>query len=218
MNRLLKLGGRVALAGLVSVACARAGASDPIGNPALGKAPGHAGRGTPLVATGNNKLAIFSQGCFWGVEERFRRVKGVVATAVGYAGGHTENPSYEDVCSDQTGHAESVLVEFDPVQVPYSELLRFFFATHDPTSGNAQGPDHGTQYRSAIFVTSPEQERVATEVRASVDASGEWRSPLVTQIVAAGPFTRAEEYHQKYLVKNPGGYSCHYMRPPGNKA
>ncbi len=215
MNRLLKLAGRFALAGLVTLACTRPGASDPIGNPALGKAPGHAGHGTALVATGNNKLAIFSQGCFWGVEERFRRVKGVVATAVGYTGGHTENPTYEDVCSDQSGHAESVLVEFDPVQVPYSELLRFFFATHDPTSGNAQGPDHGTQYRSAIYTFGARQQSEALAARDEAQRSLE--SPITTEIAPAGRFWIAEDYHQQWDEKH-GARSCPLPHRPHLKS
>ena len=195
----------VVLAALFGVACARAGASDTIGNPALGKAPGHAGHGTPLVARAHNQLAIFAQGCFWGVEERFRRVPGVVATAVGYAGGHTENPSYEDVCTDQTGHAESVLVEFDPAKISYPELLRFFWSSHDPTSGNAQGPDHGTQYRSAIFTFNAQQQSEALTSRDEAQRS--LAEPITTEIAPAGPFWIAEDYHQQWDEKH-GARSC----------
>jgi peptide methionine sulfoxide reductase msrA/msrB len=165
------------------------------------------------------ETAIVAGGCFWGMEELLRAIPGVIDTEVGYIGGNTSNPEYRDVKTGRTGHAEAVRITFDPARISYATLLRdWFFRMHDPSTPDRQGNDIGTQYRSAIFVTSPEQERVANEVRASVDASGEWRSAVVTQIVAAGPFTRAEEYHQKYLVKNPGGYSCHYMRPPGKKA
>ncbi len=165
------------------------------------------------------ETAIVAGGCFWGMEELLRAIPGVIDTEVGYIGGNTEKPEYRDVKTGRTGHAEAVRITFDPARLSFATLLRdWFFRMHDPSTPDRQGNDIGTQYRSAIFVTSPEQERVAKEVRASVDASGEWRSAVVTQIAPAGPFTRAEEYHQKYLVKNPGGYSCHYMRPPGQKA
>jgi peptide-methionine (S)-S-oxide reductase len=163
------------------------------------------GHGTALTPSGNDQLAIFAQGCFWGVEERFRRVPGVVATAVGYTGGHTREPSYEDVCTDRTGHAEAVLVEFDPARVSYAELLSFFWQSHDPTSGNAQGPDHGTQYRSAIFTFGPEQLAAA---RASRDEQlRRLADPITTEIAAAGPFWVAEDYHQQWDEKH-GTRSC----------
>ncbi|HET9751981.1 MAG TPA: peptide-methionine (S)-S-oxide reductase MsrA [Myxococcales bacterium] len=181
------------------------GAGGKVGNPACGKDPGHAGHGTPLAATGKNQLAIFAQGCFWGVEERFRKLPGVVATAVGYAGGHAANPSYEEVCTGTTGHAESVLVEFDPAQVSYGKLLRFFWETHDPTSGDAQGPDHGTQYRSAIFTFGPEQQKEALASRE--EAQKELRDPITTEIAPAGPFWIAEGYHQQWDEKH-GALSC----------
>ena len=160
-------------------------------------------KGTRHMAT-----ATFAAGCFWGVEAAFRRVKGVTSTAVGYMGGATENPTYKEVCTDRTGHAEVVQVEFDPAQVSYDELLRVFWENHDPTQLNRQGPDVGTQYRSAVFVHSPEQEAAATRSRDALAASGRHRRPVVTQIVPAAPFWRAEEYHQQYLEKR-GQASCH---------
>lgn len=176
-----------------------------VGNPACGTDPGHAGHGTPLAARGKNQLAVFAQGCFWGVEERFRKVPGVVATAVGYAGGHTANPSYEDVCTGSTGHAESVLVEFDPAQVSYEKLLRFFWETHDPTSGDAQGPDRGTQYRSAIYTFGPEQQKEALASREQAQKG--LRDPITTEITPIGPFWIAEDYHQQWDEKH-GALSC----------
>jgi peptide-methionine (S)-S-oxide reductase len=176
-----------------------------VGNPACGTDPGRAGHGTALTARSGNQLAIFAQGCFWGAEERFRKVPGVVATAVGYSGGHQANPSYEDVCGDGTGHAESVLVEFDPAKVTYAQLLQFFWETHDPTSGNAQGPDHGTQYRSAIFTFSPEQQKEALASRDQ--AQKNLRDRITTEIAPAGPFWIAEGYHQQWDEKH-GALSC----------
>ena len=198
----------VAVVALVMVAARVApwgGESGQVGNPACGKDPGHAGHGRPLVAKGKDQLAIFAQGCFWGVEERLRKVPGVVATAVGYTGGHAANPSYEDVCGDSTGHAEAVLVEFDPAKVTYADLLRFFWETHDPTSGNAQGPDRGTQYRSAIFTFGPEQQKEALAARD--DAQKSLRDPISTQITSAGPFWIAESYHQQWDERH-GSLSC----------
>ncbi len=182
-----------------------AASSGAVGNPACGTDPGHAARGTPLVATGKNELAIFGQGCFWGVEERLRKVPGVVATAVGFSGGTAANPSYEDVCDGGTGHAEVVLVEFDPARVTYAQLLRFFWETHDPTSGNAQGPDHGVQYRSAIFTFGPEQQKQALASRDEAQKS--LRDPITTEIAPAGAFWIAERYHQQWDEKH-GSLSC----------
>lgn len=153
--------------------------------------------------------ATFAAGCFWGVEETFRRTPGVIATAVGYTGGRTENPTYEDVCSDETGHAEAVEVEYDPAKVSYGSLLEIFFQNHDPTTHNRQGPDVGSQYRSAIFFHSPEQEREARAMKEALDQSGRFRRPLVTEIGPARTFYRAEEYHQRYLEKR-GISHCHY--------
>jgi len=190
-----------------SVAPARRGNGENlmIGNPACGKNPGNAGHGTPLVATGKNQLAIFAQGCFWGVEERLRKVPGVIATAVGYAGGQAANPSYEEVCRGSTGHAEAVLVEFDPAKVSYAQLLHFFWETHDPTSGNAQGPDRGTQYRSAIFTFGAEQQQEAAASRE--EAQKGLRDPITTEIAPAGPFWIAEAYHQQWDERH-GSLSC----------
>lgn len=151
--------------------------------------------------------AIFAAGCFWGVEETFRQIDGVTSTAVGYTGGSLPNPTYHDVCTDATGHAEAVLVEFDPAKVSYEQLLEVFWSTHDPTTLNRQGPDVGTQYRSAIFFHSPEQESAA---KASKErAQSRLSRPIVTQILPALPFYRAEEYHQQYLAKR-GIASCNF--------
>jgi peptide-methionine (S)-S-oxide reductase len=181
------------------------GGGKTIGNPSLGKRPGNVGHGTPLVASGHDQLAAFAQGCFWGVEERFRKVPGVVATAVGYTGGHTANPSYEDVCTDRTGHAEAVLVEFDPSRVSYDELLAFFWRTHDPTSGDRQGPDRGTQYRSAVFTFGDVQAKAAL---ASRDAEQRRLADrITTEIAPAGSFWIAEDYHQQWDEKH-GALSC----------
>ena len=153
-----------------------------------------------FVVMGSEK-ATFGAGCFWGVEETFRNLKGVLSTAVGYAGGSKENPSYEDVCTDRTGHAEVVEVEFDPSQITYDKLLDVFWSNHNPTTPNRQGPDVGTQYRSVIFYHSPEQKSAAEASRKKIDMSGRFRGPVVTQIEPASKFWRAEEYHQRYLQK-----------------
>jgi peptide-methionine (S)-S-oxide reductase len=145
--------------------------------------------------------ATFGAGCFWGVETTFRNVEGVTDAAVGYAGGTKENPTYEDVCTDETGHAEVVQVEFDPVRVSYEKLLDVFWTNHNPTTLNRQGPDVGRQYRSVIFYHSPEQKRAAEESKAALEKSGRFRQAIVTQIEPAPKFYRAEEYHQRYLEK-----------------
>jgi len=145
--------------------------------------------------------ATFAAGCFWGVEATFRRVPGVVSTAVGYTGGNTVNPTYEQVCTDHTGHAEAVQVEFDPGRVSYEELLDVFWNNHNPTTPNRQGPDFGSQYRSAIFYHSPQQQAAAEASKQRRDKSGIYQRPIVTQIVPASEFYRAEEYHQQYLEK-----------------
>lgn len=159
------------------------------------------------------ETAVLAGGCFWGMEDLLRKIPGVVDTQVGYTGGSVAEPTYGDVKTGASGHAESVRVVFDPKRLAYADLLeKWFFRMHDPTTRNRQGNDVGSQYRSAIFVTSSEQRRVAAEVIARVDASGKWKAPVVTEIVDAGPFTLAEDYHQDYLEKNPGGYTCHFLR------
>jgi len=199
--------------GLASPERARNGAGAMIGNPSLGTRPGGVGHGTPITPSGARQLAVFAQGCFWGVEERFRKVPGVVATAVGYTGGQTRAPSYEDVCSHRTGHAEAVLVEFDPARVSYAELLAFFWETHDPTSGDRQGPDRGSQYRSAIFTFGSEQQAAAVASR--TEQQKRLADPITTEIAPAGPFWVAEGYHQQWDEKH-GALSCpapHRPRP-----
>ena len=145
--------------------------------------------------------ATFGAGCFWGVEAAFRQVEGVVSTTVGYMGGTLRDPTYEDVCTDRTGHAEVVEVEYDPSKVAYDELLNVFWANHDPTTLNRQGPDIGTQYRSVIFFHAPQQEAAAKASKEKLQASGKYKRPVVTEIVPAADFWRAEEYHQQYLEK-----------------
>jgi peptide-methionine (S)-S-oxide reductase len=155
-----------------------------------------------------SQRAIFAAGCFWGVEEAFREMPGVVSTAVGYIGGATKDPTYEQVCTDRTGHAEAVLVEYDPTRVAYDDLLERFWKIHDPTQVNRQGPDFGTQYRTAIFYTSDEQRAAAEASKEQLSASGKHRRPIATEIVPAPEFYRAEEYHQQYFAKR-GQPSCH---------
>jgi len=152
--------------------------------------------------------ATFGAGCFWGVEVAFRSIPGVVNTTVGYEGGITKNPTYKDVCTDTTGHAEVVQVEFDPAKVAYEDLVKAFFKLHDPTQLNRQGPDWGTQYRSAIFYHSPEQQQVAQSTKEAVAGSGRFTKPVVTEVVPAQEFYPAEDYHQQYLEKR-GLASCH---------
>lgn len=152
--------------------------------------------------------ATFGAGCFWGVEAAFREVKGVTDAAAGYMGGTMDNPTYQDVCTDRTGHAEVVQVEFDPEQVCYDELLNVFWNMHDPTTPDRQGPDVGRQYRSVIFFHTPEQERLARESKDKLQASGRYQRPIVTEIEPAASFWRAEEYHQRYMEKHGLG-SCH---------
>jgi methionine-S-sulfoxide reductase len=157
-------------------------------------------------------IATLAGGCFWGVEELIRQQPGIVRTTVGYTGGHTPNPKYESVKTGSTGHAESIEIEFDPAKTSFEAILRYFFTLHDPTTLNRQGNDVGSQYRSAIFYHDNEQKRVAEEVKALVEKSGAWKKPLVTEIVPAGTFYSAEEFHQDYLQRNPGGYTCHWVR------
>lgn len=154
------------------------------------------------------ETATFGAGCFWGVEARFNELAGVIDTAAGYEGGHFENPTYQDVCTDRTGHAEVVQIRFDPSRISYDALLDAFFALHDPTQVNRQGPDFGTQYRTVIFTHNNEQFREAKARIAELNASGTYRNPIATQVVPATTFWKAEEYHQRYLEKR-GMVSCH---------
>lgn len=160
-----------------------------------------------METNGKTEKATFAAGCFWGVEAAFAEIDGVVETAVGYTGGRTENPTYKQVCGDNTGHAEAVEVIFDPGQVSYEHLLDAFWEMHDPTTLNRQGPDWGSQYRSAIFFHAPEQEQAALASKAR--AQGKFGKPIVTEITPASEFYRAEEYHQKYFQKH-GGAACHF--------
>jgi peptide-methionine (S)-S-oxide reductase len=155
------------------------------------------------------EIATFGAGCFWGVEAAFRRIPGVIDVVSGYSGGHMPNPTYKDVCTDETGHAEVVQVTIDPAKVGYEQLLAAFWEMHDPTQVNRQGPDFGTQYRTAVFFHSPEQEAAAKQSKAALDASGKFKRPIATEITPASTFYRAEEYHQKYLEKR-GAASCHF--------
>ncbi|QDT65713.1 peptide-methionine (S)-S-oxide reductase MsrA [Calycomorphotria hydatis] len=156
------------------------------------------------------ELATFGAGCFWGVEDTFRKLEGVIETAVGYEGGTTENPTYEQVCGKGTGHAEVVQLSYDPDQVSYDHLLDLFWRMHDPTQLNRQGPDIGDQYRSAIFFHTPEQQQLAVSSKKSLDASGTLRGPVATKIEPAQTFYRAEEYHQQYYAKS-GRSSCRVL-------
>jgi len=156
--------------------------------------------------------AMLGAGCFWGVEHILKKIEGITNTSVGYSGGTVADPTYPLVCTGNTGHAEVVLVEFDPAVISYEKVLDVFFRLHDPTTLNRQHGDIGTQYRSVIFYFDDEQKRIAEEMIKKVDASHVFKNPVVTQVVAAGPFYSAEEYHQDYLVKNPDGYMCHILR------
>jgi len=182
----------------------------------FGKAAGGAvpasDKRTASDSIARRETAILAGGCFWGVEEILRAIPGVISIDAGYTGGNLSNPTYEDVHTGRTGHAEAVRVVFDPSQVSYEELLGWFFRLHDPTTLNRQGNDVGTQYRSAIFYQDDRQKRIAGQVKTKVDASGKWKRPLTTEIVPASEFWMAEDYHQDYLQKNPGGYTCHFLR------
>lgn len=159
-----------------------------------------------------HETAILAGGCFWGMEEILRKIPGVIKTTVGYSGGTTANPTYEEVCTGATGHAESIEVVFDSARLSYEHLLDYFFRMHDPTTLNRQHNDVGTQYRSAIFYTTEDQRKTAQAVKARWEKSGKFDRPITTEIAAAGKFYPAEDYHQKYLVKHPGGYTCHVLR------
>lgn len=173
------------------------------------------GYGRFLFPFANKKgwqVATVAGGCFWGVEDLVRQEPGVIETLVGYTGGKTKNPTYNDVKTGVTGHAEAVQILFDPKVTSYEKVLLSFFKLHDPTTANQQGNDKGTQYRSAIFFHNKEQKDVAEKVIKRVNDSGAWKKPVVTQVVNFENFTNAEDYHQKYLIKNPGGYTCHFTR------
>ena len=165
-----------------------------------------------LIKAVTHETAILAGGCFWGMEEIIRKIPGVIKTTVGYTGGTAPSPDYEAVCTGRTGHAEAIEVVFDPVKLSYETLLDYFFRMHDPTMLNRQHNDIGTQYRSAIFYTNEAQKHAAERVKARWNKSGKFKRPIVTEITAATQFYSAEEYHQKYLVKNPGGYTCHVLR------
>ncbi len=167
---------------------------------------------TPAPREPGRETAILAGGCFWGMEDILRKWPGVLETEVGYSGGHVENVTYKQVTTGTTGHAESIRIVFDPSRLPFGELLDTFFRMHDPTTLNRQGNDRGTQYRSAIFYTSPGQKLEAERAIARATASGRWKRPIVTEVTPAGPFWPAEDYHQDYLEKNPGGYTCHFLR------
>ena len=154
------------------------------------------------------ETAVFAAGCFWGVEETFRKTKGVKSTAVGYTGGLIDSPDYETVCEGNTGHAEAVQIEFDPAEISYEKLLDIFWGAHNPTQLNRQGPDFGEQYRSAIFYHTPAQKEAAEKSKQALEKSGKWKAPVATQIVPASQFWKAEEYHQQYLKKRGLG-NCH---------
>ncbi len=166
------------------------------------------GRAVPAPAKAQEAVATLAGGCFWGMQDLLRQQPGVIATEVGYTGGTVANATYEH----HEGHAEAILIRFDPTKTSFEALLRFFFRMHDPTTLNRQGNDLGTSYRSAIFYHDEAQRRTAERVKAEVDASGKWPRPVVTEIVPAGPWWKAEDYHQDYLLKHPGGYTCHWVR------
>jgi peptide methionine sulfoxide reductase msrA/msrB len=185
--------------------CINSAALDFSAWPGAEKGPGKRGQAAPPdpKAPGKFEMATFAAGCFWGVEDAFRKVKGVTDAAVGYTGGKTKNPTYSQVCTDRTGHAEAVRVVFDPAVVGYEELVRYFFKIHDPTEIDRQGPDVGTQYRSVIFTHGEAQREIALRIIEELNASGAYVKPIATGIVPAGEFTRAEEYHQRFNEKHP---------------
>lgn len=205
--RMMQAGALAMLLGAIAIGCTgrpgEGGATSASAGPSL-----HKSGGAAESSTMKTEKAMFGAGCFWGVEERFRQTPGVVSTAVGYAGGAKEQPTYKEVCTDRTGHAEVVYVEFDPQKVGYEQLLDVFWKGHNPTTLNRQGPDFGSQYRSVIFTYSPQQEAAARASMERLAASGKYKSPIVTQIEPAGAFWRAEEYHQQYLAKR-GLANCH---------
>lgn len=164
------------------------------------------------MSVANHEIATLAGGCFWGMEEIIRQIPGVLDTEVGYSGGSTPNATYNDVRTGKTGHAESIRIVFDPQRLSFAQLLEWFFRMHDPTTPNQQGNDRGSQYRSAIFYHTSAQKDAANKVIEKIQNSGTWRKPIVTEVTAFTSFFPAEVYHQDYLQKNPGGYTCHYLR------
>ena len=173
---------------------------------------GMAAAGGPAAEAHGKATATLSGGCFWGVQELVRKLPGVLSSSVGYTGGTFDKPTYEDVHTGRTGHAEAVEIVYDPKVITYETILRYFFRLHDPTTANRQGNDVGSQYRSAIFYHDEEQRKVAERVKAEVEKSGKWQRKVVTELVPASTFYPAEGYHQDYLQKHPDGYTCHYLR------
>jgi len=197
----------------VCVICIVSACSKP--DAAAAKPPVPIGEPPTVVSTPEKprEIALLAGGCFWGMEDILRKVPGVIDTEVGYTGGSTKQPVYEQVKTGRTGHAEAIMVTFDPKILSFESILEtWFFRMHDPTTLNRQGNDIGTQYRSAIFYLTASQKAAAERVIARVTASGVWRKAIVTQVIQAGEFTPAERYHQDYLKRNPGGYTCHYLR------
>ena len=174
--------------------------------------PKSAAKDQTMTNSSQTETAVLAGGCFWGVEELLRELPGIINTEVGYTGGITENPTYNDIKKGNTGHAESVQIVFDPSQISYADLLRAFFKIHDPTTLNRQGNDRGTQYRSAIFYRNDDQKKVAEQIKAEAATYPMWTDPIQTEITAASTFTPAESFHQDYLQKNPNGYTCHFWR------
>lgn len=162
--------------------------------------------------SGQIEIALLAGGCFWGVEELIRQLDGVIETEVGYTGGHFDQPTYKDVKTGATGHAEAVQIKFDPKKISYEEILRFFFRLHDPTTTNQQGNDIGSQYRSAVYFQNDAQKLIAEKIKSEVNQSGKWARPVVTEIASALTFYSAEPEHQDYLQRFPDGYTCHFLR------
>lgn len=194
----------------VSPASKQATNSSRMDNKNINTAPGAAA--SQAKPDAKTEVAILAGGCFWGMEEILRKIPGVLDTKVGYTGGTVPNPTYKLICTGITGHAEGVQITFDPARISYEAVLGYFFRMHDSTTLNRQHNDVGTQYRSAIFYTSDEQKAVAQKVKERVDKSGKFKRPVVTEITQATVFYVGEDYHQKYLVKNPGGYNCHILQ------
>ncbi len=198
---------------VVAALAALAGNTKPNPNPGAAASTGKKDTVPNTSPAMTTETIFLAGGCFWGMEDLLRQIPGVFSTEAGYTGGHLENPRYDDTHDSKSGHAEAVKIVYDPKVVSLQTILEdHFFKMHDPTTLNRQGNDTGTQYRSAIFYLTPEQKTVAEAVKARVGASGKWKRPVVTEIAAAGRWWRAEEYHQAYLVKNPGGYTCHFYR------